>query len=267
MTAQGSRTATHNMVPILMFLLAGEAQAGANRFDAARSDPRATQVADRLMAALGGEKAWNELHYLVFTFQVTVNDTARPPRRHYWDKWTGWHRVEGKTGAGVPYCLIDNLNTHEGKAWMAGNAIEGDSLKKLMMRSYALWVNDSYWLCSPLKVKDPGVILAYDGERREGDQTWDRISLTFDGVGLTPGDHYWMHVNRATGRVDRWEFVLQGTQPPPDGYDWSGWQQVGGVWLATTKRAPGRSISFPGLAAPAALPAETFTSRAPVHLP
>ncbi len=255
--------------------LAAPRALAADRFDPSRSDPKAVALADQVIAALGGEKAWNDLRYLSWTFEVYLNDTLRSSRRHCWDKRTGWHRVDGTTRAGLPFCLMDNLNTREGRAWMGGNPIEGDSLKKLTERAYALWVNDLYWVAMPFKLKDPGVILALDGERKEGDQAWDKLSLAFDQVGLTPGDHYWLFVNRATHRIDRWEMVLQGDKPPasgesPAGYDWSGWQQAGGCWFSTarTRKDPASGsvtrLSF-AVSAPASLPETAFTSNAPVQ--
>jgi len=235
----------------------------ATAFDPSRSDPRAIQLADQVIANIGGAKAWNDLHYLSWTFAVYVHDTLRVTRRHYWDKWTGWHRVDGVSRTGTPFCFIDNLNTKEGHAWMGGTAIEGDSLKKLLTRSYAMWVNDLYWVAMPFKLKDPGVILQMDSTKTEGDQTWDKLALSFESVGLTPGDHYWLFVNRATHRIDRWEMVLQSDQPPPVGYEWSGWTQTGGCWFSTVRTNKDAKMSFT-VAAPSAMPKDAFTSNAPM---
>jgi hypothetical protein len=263
-----SRTSVHPTYALLSIALAGVLAAGAargaERFDPSRSEPAAVALADGVIEKMGGEKAWEKLHCLAFTFQVSVNDTVRAARRHWWDKWTGWHRVEGKTGAGVPFCFVSNINTREGKAWMGGNPIEGDSLTKLLQRAYAMWVNDTYWLNMPFKLKDPGVMLKLDGEHRDGGQVWDKLALSFENVGLTPGDHYWLFVNRATGMIDRWEMVLQGDQPPPVGYDWTDWREVGGVRLSARRTHDGRAIEFPVLAAPASFPEHTFKTNQPM---
>ncbi|HXO29659.1 MAG TPA: hypothetical protein VOA80_20070, partial [Thermoanaerobaculia bacterium] len=52
------------------------------------SDPKAVAVADATLAAMGGQAAWDGTHYLRFTFAGR--------RTHFWDKWTGRHRLEGK---------------------------------------------------------------------------------------------------------------------------------------------------------------------------
>ena len=43
--------------------------------------------------------------------------------------------------------------------------------------AYAIWVNDTYWLLMPYKMKDPGVTLAYDGEEGKGDENVGKVVL------------------------------------------------------------------------------------------
>jgi hypothetical protein len=203
---------------------------------AGTSDPHAVQVADDVMKALGGRQKWDALPGLRWTFGSSVNDTVRNSRHHAWNKHTGWHRVEGKTRAGDAYVIIHNLNTGEGKAWMNGQAIEGDSLQKLIKRANSMWINDAYWFLMPYKLRDSGVTLAMAGDSTAGGATWDRIALSFENVGETPGDHYWVYVNRKSHRVERWDMVLQSDSPPPRTYSWEGWEQHDGLWFPTAHR-------------------------------
>jgi hypothetical protein len=127
-------------------------------------------------------------------------------------------------------------------AWVNGNPIEGDSLKKLIQRANALWVNDTYWMLMPYKLRDPGVTLKYAGDTTMAGMTFDRLALSFDHVGLTPGDHYWVYVNRADHRVERWEMVLEGDQPPPVAYTWEGWEQHDGLWFPTAHKRDSTNV-------------------------
>ena len=225
---------------MLVLLLATAPPAGA---ETAASDPKAVEIADQVMAALGGHERWDRLRVLRWTFEASVNDTLRPGRRHSWDKHTGWHRVEGATAAGQPYCYIENLNDSTGMAWVNGNRIEGDSLKKLMRRAHGAWINDSYWFLMPYKLRDPGVTLKYDGEVKDSTgAVHDRLALSFENVGFTPGDRYWVYVNRANHRVDRWEHLLQGAQPPPVPWSWEGWEKHGDLWFPTAHRNANRTL-------------------------
>jgi len=220
-------------LPVVALLLALPC---APRAETKASDPKAVAVADQVMKALGGKKRWDGLVGLRWTFGATVSDTVRSSRRHAWNKHTGWHRVEGKTRAGQSFCFIHQVGTERGMAWMDGVAIEGDSLQKLLKRANSLWINDTYWMLMPYKHLDPGVTLGYEGEMREGGALYDKLALSFEKVGETPGDRYWVYVNREGHRVERWEMVLQGDQPPARAYSWEGWEQHGGLWFPTAHR-------------------------------
>lgn len=202
----------------------------------AASDPRAVTVAERVMRALGGAERWNALPGLRWTFGSETGDTVRTSRRHAWNKHTGWHRVEGRNRQGEDFVFIHNLNTGEGRAWVNGHEIAGDSLRTLLQRAKSAWINDTYWLLMPYKLRDPGVTLAMAGDSAAGGGRWERIALSFDGVGQTPGDRYWIYVNRANHRVERWDMVLQGSEPPPRTYSWEGWERHGGLWFPTAHR-------------------------------
>jgi hypothetical protein len=206
------------------------------------SDPRAAKIADDVMTALGGKDRWDALPGIRWTFGSSVNDTVKSSRRHAWDKRTGWHRVEGKNAAGDAFVFIHKVGTTEGHAWMNGQAIEGDSLQKLMTRSERLWVNDTYWMLMPYKMRDPGVKLVWDSEKEVDGKPCDVISMTFDHVGQTPGDHYWVYVDRATHRVRRWDMVLEGDQPPPESYTWDDWVEKAGLWFPTAHRNESRNV-------------------------
>src|SRR5213594_2920432 len=101
------------------------------RSESDRSDPKAVAVADRVVKDLGGVDRWNALPALRWSFDVSVNDTIRSSRRHAWDKRTGWYRVEGVNRQGQKFVFVNKLGTDEGRAWINGQPIEGDSLKKL----------------------------------------------------------------------------------------------------------------------------------------
>ena len=233
----GSRPTSGGFGPLLALALAASwcGCAGAEKAD---SDRRAIQVADQVMKALGGEPRWQALRGIAWTFENARGDTIRPGgRRHMWDKHSGMHRVEGRNRQGQSYVIIHHLDRGDGKAWMDGEAIEGDSLAKLVKRAKSLWTNDTYWMLMPYKLRDPGVRLRYDGEVKEGGVTWDKLALSFEEVGETPGDRYWVFVNRANHRVEKWEFVLEGDPPPAKTWTWEGWEQHGGLWFPTAHRS------------------------------
>ncbi|HUF78930.1 MAG TPA: hypothetical protein VMR44_08445, partial [Thermoanaerobaculia bacterium] len=194
--------------------------AGAQEGDAApdRGDPgdpaKAQEVAVRVLVALGGEEAWEKTRYLSFGFAGR--------RTHWWDCYTGRHRIEGTTREGETYLVLHDVDDRgeTGRAWVGGRPASGEQAAELIANAYAAWINDTYWLLAPYKLRDPGVNLAYAGREAVGGVTYDKLLLTFDQVGLTPGDRYWMYVHPETGLVDRWAYVLEGQQPPPTVWEW-----------------------------------------------
>ena len=228
----------------------------------AESDPKAMAVADQVLEAMGGSAAWNATHFLRFDFAVDAGGKTVVSRAHTWDKWTGRYRLDAKTKTGEPYVVLMNVNTKTGDAYLKGKKLEGAEAKKYIDEAYGTWVNDTYWLIMPYKMKDPGVTLKLDGEAKEGAATYDKVSLSFDGVGLTPKDHYTAYINRGTHMMDKWEFVLQGQKPPAVPFLWKNWQRYGKVMLSNDKVSPkdGTRIHFPVLDAPATVADTVFTS-------
>jgi hypothetical protein len=235
-------------------------------FDPSRSNAKSMAIADEVMKALGGGEAWQQTRFLRFDFGVEAEGKARPPRSHWWDRQTGRYRLEGRTPEGDPYVVLMNLHTKQGSAWLKGAKLEGEEAKKYLERAFGAWTNDTYWLLVPYKLKDGGVVLGYDGEEKKGDDAWDKVVLTFDNVGLTPKDKYWLFVNRRTHLIDRWDFVLKGEKTPPTTFEWKGWKRYGGIMLSPERVDPakGTKILFPVLDAPKSMPDAVFTSNAPV---
>jgi hypothetical protein len=246
---------------LLPVLVAASSALAQSRPAPPSSDPRAIEVAGRVMEALGGETAWNNTHFLRFSFAVDREGKTVVSRSHTWDKWTGRYRLEGQDREGKPYAVLMNLNTKQGRAQKDGKPVEGEQLKKTLESAYATWVNDTYWLLMPYKMMDPGVVLAYDGESKESGAACDKIRLSFQSVGLTPKDQYWVYVNRKTGLVDRWDYVLKGEKKVPTSFVWDGWEKHGNVMLAPERRnmKDDTRIHFPLLEVPASIPDGTVT--------
>jgi hypothetical protein len=224
------------------------------------ADARATAVADRVMEALGGDEAWSRTRYLRFDFAVEREGKTVVRRSHSWDKWTGRYRLEATTREAEPYVVLMNINTKAGRAWLKGAELHGEEAKKYLEQGHAIWVNDTYWLLMPYKMKDPGVILTLDGVEKKGADAWDKVLLTFDNVGLTPKDRYWAYVNRKTGLVERWDYVLKGEAKPPTTFTWRNWKKYGKLMLADDRQNPadGTRIYFPVLEVPDSLADTVF---------
>jgi len=246
------------VAPLLLLLAAAAtAQDGAAR---ATGDPRAIALAERLLDALGGQEALDATRYVRFNFFGF--------RTHHWDRYTGRHRLEGRNREGVSYVVLHNVQTRQGDVWLDGVKQEGEARDQWLERAYGAWINDTYWLFMPYKLLDPGVNLAYDGEETIDGVVYDKVKLTFDNVGLTPGDTYWAYLNRDTHLMDRWAYFLQGWEADrePTHWWWRDWRRYGRILLSSKRInvADGREAILGDIAVFDRLPDAVFDSPEPV---
>jgi hypothetical protein len=229
-----------------------------------QADPLAADIAKQLTDAMGGQAAWEQLPYLRFDFVVVSEGQERARFRHWWDKKRGRARVEGPDDKGQTVAAVFSLADRRGISFTGGMPdADSASITNHIQNGYERWVNDTYWLVMPFKLRDPGTHLKHvRTETGNAGQTYDVVELSFSpGVGLTPEDRYWLYVNRATHLVDRWEFVLTGRQPPPQGASWESWTSVGPLRLSLLRRFKDRPamIRFENVSAPETMDETVFT--------
>ncbi len=194
-------------------------------FDAAGSDPRALALADEVMQTLGGRAAWDKARVICWTFFSR--------RKHVWDKWTGDYRLD--EGNQV---VLMNLETGKGRVFDKGAEVKDpQTLEAALKRARSIWINDSYWLVMPYKLKDSGVTLKYAGEGDLADgRKADLLELSFSAVGDTPDNRYHVFIARDTHLVERWQYFEHraDTEPKMD-TPWTGWEWHGGIQLASSR--------------------------------
>ena len=150
-------------------------------------------------------------HFLAFTFVVISDGQEKVRRSHRWCPQAG--KVEVRTGDTAT--LVSSVD---------GRALDPSASQQAASEAWGAFINDSYWLLAPSKVLDPGVQRSVAG---------DTLSLSFQGVGLTPGDRYTLTVQPQTGLVSRWDFTLEGGR---EGHlSWEDYQQHGGLMLSTRR--------------------------------
>jgi hypothetical protein len=208
-----------------------EVNPAAEGFRADASDARAIEIADEVMDAMGGRAAYDRTRFLRWNFFGR--------RTHLWDKWTGDLRTEylGRDGRRVLICM--NVASLKGWVWVAGEAVT-DSVqhREWMERGKSIWINDSYWLVMPYKLKDTGVALRYGGESTmEDGRRADKLVLTFEGVGDTPNNKYDVYVARDTRLVEEWSFYENAADSEPSfRLPWRDWQPYGDILLSGDRR-------------------------------
>lgn len=216
------------MVVVLLSLSIKAQDAGAEGypaaegFDLAGSDAKAIEIADRVMEKMGGWENWNQTRYITWRFFGR--------RLHVWDKWTGNLRHEDRNRL-----ILMNVHNKKGRVWHDGfEETHVDSVKKYVNQGYRRWINDSYWLVMPYKLKDSGVTLTYEGE----DGTLDnrpahKLTLTFKDVGVTPQNKYHVWVDKAQMLVTEWAYYSKASDTEPRFRSpWTNWTKYGKIWLS-----------------------------------
>ncbi len=172
-------------------------------------DAKAVEIAQTLTDAMGGREALTNARYLQFSFLVVADGQYRARRHHFWDTWQGRYRLESRPVRGQTEFVLFNVNTQQGDVYVDGNKIEGEEAETALTAAYRSFINDTYWLMMPWKWLDPGVKLSYIGSEEYRGEVCDVVELTFQGVGLTPGDIYRGYVSRQSGFMVRWTYTVE----------------------------------------------------------
>lgn len=211
-------------------IVIGDDNPAAEGFDAEGSDPEAIALADEVMRSMGGRKAWDETRFLSWDFLGS--------RKLLWDKQTGDVRIEQ---SGTDLKILMNVNTSEGRVWLdSAEMTEPDSLAEFLDIGRQIWVNDSYWLIMPFKLKDTGVTLKYLGDYRieagEGKGAIAEVlELRFAKVGYTPQNCYRVYIPKASEQklILQWDFYSDADSPTRNLMTpWSNYKQYGNILLS-----------------------------------
>lgn len=195
----------------------------ATSFNAAKSDAKAIVIADQVMTANGGRKAWDATHYIAWDFFGA--------RYLTWDKQSSDVHIHIKKDN---VKMLFNLKTMKGSANKNGTALEGEDLTKTLEKGRKIWINDSYWLVMPFKLKDDGVTLRYVKEDKSADnQPCDVLQLTFEQVGVTPENKYYVFVDKVSHLVAQWQFFGKASDEKPQFTNpWLDYTQHGSIKLS-----------------------------------
>ena len=240
------------IIPALLFLAVAAS---------AQTTPNADDIARRALDVLAGP-AWEKARYIAFSFDVEREGKIAASYAQRWDRYTGDYRVSGKNREGKDVLVIMNINTKQGKAWLDGTEVADP--KDQLTFGYRRFINDTYWLLMGFKTFDPGVTREYAGEKTDAaGHVYDLVKLSFANVGLTPGDVYWMWVNRDSGLVDEWDMKLEGSKPEdePSPVLFHDYHRFGNLLISTRREIKGHNqfIRLDDITVAPTVPAGAFT--------
>ena len=137
-----------------------------------KKGPEADKLARQMMNAVG-KSQWDSTMWVSWNFS----------ERHsfVWDKDRSLVKVNWED-----YQVLLEIETQKGKAYKAGQPLQGDAKEKALKAAWAYFCNDSFWLIAPLKAFDPGterrIVTQKDGSKD--------LLVTYGAGGVTPGDSY-----------------------------------------------------------------------------
>ncbi|MBX2876272.1 MAG: hypothetical protein KTR30_29400 [Saprospiraceae bacterium] len=226
----------------------------ADGFNEEESDAKAIEWADKVMMAMGGRKSWDTTRYFHWNFFGR--------RTLLWDKQAQRVRIESPGDSTI---YLVNLAEGTGKVKKGSVVFEQpDSLETYVGIGNRIWINDSYWLVMPFKLKDSGVTLNYVGQDTtlEG-KTAEVLALTFEEVGVTPQNKYLIYVDPATELVCQWDFYSNADDEAPRfAMPWKSYQKHGDLQLSGDRGKPQLSE----IAVFQEIPEEAFTSFDPIDI-
>ncbi len=196
----------------------------AEGFDQTGSDTTAMHIADEVMQAMGGRAAWDSTRFVSWNFFGN--------RSLLWDKHTGNVRIEVPRDSAI---YLININENTGKVMLHGQEItHADSLAKYVEQGKKIWVNDSYWLFMPFKLKDSGVTLTHVGEdTMQNGENADVLELRFKNVGFTPENKYRVFVDQEDHLVKQWAYFPEASMDTPRFITpWENYQKYGSIMLS-----------------------------------
>lgn len=199
----------------------------ATGFNLDSSDAEAILIADEVMKAQGGYQNWKATRYISWTF---LNG-----RKLLWDKWEGDVRIEDPKDSTI---TLVNVHDSTGKVMKNGKLITDiEEKQKYLNQGITIWINDSYWLVMPFKLKDSGVTLKYMGEGMTTDNTAaDILRLTFEDVGVSPEHKYLIYVDKKTRLVSQWNYFTSAKQQKPVfTTPWLDYQKYGNIMLSGSR--------------------------------
>lgn len=220
-------------------------------FDPAKSEPKAVEIADQVLAALGGEATWNKAKEIGWTQLIFIDGKLQDWGAHSWDRWNGRHNYKRLYADGNASVAMHELYSDSGTAYIETEKGRVEQTKEdqrnIINEARKRFETDTYIMFMPYKLKDPGVKLKFSEERQEegapadAPMKYDVIQITFDeGVGPAAGDTWYLSVDKQTHVPNMVEHVAAGK---PDnergGFLLEDWQEAGGLKFATKRTTLG----------------------------
>jgi hypothetical protein len=206
---------------------------GAELFDRTSQDAKALEIADQVIAAVGGSAKWTGAKQLRWGQSVQQDGKEVLGGEQAWDRWNGrhWGKAHREGGNIV---VMRSLYEDDGKVFMEKQEklrkIEGgadDAIKRAKER----WEFDTAILFMPFLLQEPGTKLEFAGEAKSEDgKEQDALKVILDPKDRTRNAIYFVVVDRETHLIARIEIQDAGKgENERRGYAITEWGDLGGL--------------------------------------
>jgi hypothetical protein len=225
-------------------------------FDPSTSDPQAIQAVDAMAAALGvapGVDRWAQVKQIRWEVKYLMNDELKGWFKHSWDIWNGRHRYEvaladqlsapDPTFTFAMYDLFDRSKGYVANTKQPHGKAPAAESQRIVEAAYESWQRDAYQLSMFFKLRDPGVKLAYAGERQDFmghcNPSCHDIKVSF--VAEVGSDIYHVLINTQSNLP---EVVEKYVDSGKLGYHVGEWKEVQGMKFPTLYKNLGAEEKF-----------------------
>jgi hypothetical protein len=209
-------------------------------FDRAAAPPQAVEVADKVIAAVGGMDNWNKAKQIRWEQQKLENGKVTLSGEAAWDRWNG--RVYGKieTPEGPLHAALGlysdyamaYIEAKDGKLQVLDGPPKGQAAEALLL-AFRL---DIAAMTMPFLLEEPGTKLEYAGTRKDGEKELHDLKISFpDADRPHKGLVYHALVDQTSNLIARVE-VENPTSGERVGYELSDWTDVSGIKLPATRK-------------------------------
>ncbi len=117
-----------------------------------------------------------------------------------------------------------------------------DNYTMLEYKAYSFFINDSFWLIAPFKVRDQGVVRSsVDTEIGRG------LLVTYTSGGITPGDSY-LWILDDNGFPIAWRLWTSNVPIGGLEFSWEEWSEYNEVWFCQLHQSSILNLDITGLA-------------------
>ncbi|MBA3539342.1 MAG: hypothetical protein H0T79_06910 [Deltaproteobacteria bacterium] len=209
-------------------------------FDRATSTAPALEVADKVLAAAGGQAGWDRAKQIRWKQTVTLEGTVRSSGEHAWDRWNARHyaRLDRPEGGGVSvmYDFFGDFNAaYTESASGIRQMLPSDERAAAITIARKAWGTDANIMCMPFLLEEPGTKLEYVDVVRDGEAAYHHLKVTFDAKDTArTGLVFHVFVDQTSNLIYRVELERGGGERI--GYLLQDWTTVDGLKFPAVRK-------------------------------